>query len=186
MNQDSRARAQRVAASVLSAIDVDARVNGSSRWPRPPASMRMTAAFRDQIVRRKWIDEKPFVVAIPTLLSLQGVRPVGRKSVLVEVQIEGRCISVETKRRQRRAYDSTRAKKVSGPGKVGVFRSKPSEAGGERTTVREQKKCPVRGRSAYFGRNQARPAASRAERTTVREHDRRRDREGIDRKTTAF
>ena len=41
-------------------------------------------------------------------------------------------------------------------------------------------------RSVYFGRNRARPAASRAERTSVREHARRRDREGIGRKTPAF
>jgi hypothetical protein len=41
--------------------------------------------------------------------------------------------------------------------KVGVFRSKPSEAGGER-----------------------------AEPTSVVEHARRRDREGVDRKTPAF
>jgi hypothetical protein len=43
-----------------------------------------------------------------------------------------------------------------------------------------------RGRPAHFDRNRARPAASRAERTTVREHGRRRDREGIDRKASAF
>ena len=80
---------------------------------------------------------------------------------------------------------------VNHPGqKAGVFRSKPSEADGERRKAakggRDRYVGIQRRRPVYFGRNQARPAASRAERTTVREHARRRDREGIDRKTPAF
>ena len=59
--------------------------------------------------------------------------------------------------------------------------------------IGKEKRRDVRGltprrsrRSAYFGRNRARPTANARSLLPVGEDDRRRDREGIDRKTPAF
>ena len=83
-----------------------------------------------------------------------------------------------------------------GSKKAAVFRSSPSEAGAERPEHTDgsddaKRAAGVRARegskkAAVFRSSPSEAGAERPERTSVREDDRRRDREGIGRKTPAF